>query len=481
MSGPSNSEQLLLEYINFARANPLLIAASYGIGLNDNLPSGTIGSEAKPPITFSPELDYATSTHSQSMLDHSFIDYIDVDGSTTLDRITASGWYPASGAGLYTAGVMGFMDSSNSHRIGENLGTIQEHFEFLFNSAYRQAVLNTIYSEIGIGHITGLYTPSNSTTPIEASLLSIIFAEGGRDYITGVVINDTNFNQLYDIGEGIGNVTVTAYGTMGIYQTSTWDAGGYRLEVPSGSYTVRFTGGGLENMVTKQVTVSGQNVKLDVVNTVLPSAGNGASGPNISSGTSGADSMTISPRDDVLYGYGGVDTAHFDVSVDEVYINRLSNGATVSGEAVGENTLLGIERLVFTDGTLAIDTGVGENFGMAYRLYQAAFARTPDERGLLYWVDKIDHGWSLDDTARNFVTSAEFAGIYGNNPSNHDFVARLYQNVLGRDGEAAGIAYWVSELNAGNRDMGSVLAGFSESDENVTTIAQTIGLGYWYS
>jgi hypothetical protein len=69
-------------------------------------------------------------------------------------------------------------------------------------------------------------------------------------------------------------------------------------------------------------------------------------------------------------------------------------------------TLANVERLQFSDQTVALD--IGGNAGESYRLYQAAFNRTPDKVGLGYWIDAMDHGNSLMHVAGSFIDSAEF-------------------------------------------------------------------------
>ena len=139
------------------------------------------------------------------------------------------------------------------------------------------------------------------------------------------------------------------------------------------------------------------------------------------------------------------------------------------------------KRLVFTNGTMALDTGYNENTGQAYRIYQAAFARTPDTSGLSYWIESIDQGSSFYNVAWGFIGSDEFRSIYGANPTYNDFFERLYWNVLGQDGEAGVVAYWTDELYSGRKDAAEVLAGFSESSENVTNLAPVIEDGIWYT
>lgn len=153
----------------------------------------------------------------------------------------------------------------------------------------------------------------------------------------------------------------------------------------------------------------------------------------------------------------------------------LENGAVVVN---GYHRFINVERLEFADGNLAFDTdGIA---GQSYRIYQAAFDRTPDIAGLSFWIDAMDAGTALIDVASGFVASSEFQSVYGVNPTNSDFVTRLYLNVLGRDGETAGIDYWEGQLDAGV-SKAQVLVGFSESAENVTGVAAAIADGIWYA
>ncbi len=172
-------------------------------------------------------------------------------------------------------------------------------------------------------------------------------------------------------------------------------------------------------------------------------------------------------------GGGGVDVAAFAVARASATISR--QGSTTLVQSIeGNDELTRIERLQFLDQILAFDADGAT--GQGYRLYQAAFARTPDKGGLSFWVDRLDDGASLRDVARGFVTSAEFSSVYGLNATAEQFVARFYQNVLARPGEAAGIAYWTGELARGV-SVADVLVSFSESAENVDRLAPVIGQG----
>ena len=120
--------------------------------------------------------------------------------------------------------------------------------------------------------------------------------------------------------------------------------------------------------------------------------------------------------------------------------------------------------------------------GPIVRLYTAYFKRLPDYEGLMYWYDRMHPssgaGLNLVQVSEGFAQSIEFANTYGN-LDNAGFVTRVYQNVLGRDPEAEGYAYWMGRLNSG-MSRGEVMVGFSESIENQQASAnsQLVTLAY---
>ncbi len=98
------------------------------------------------------------------------------------------------------------------------------------------------------------------------------------------------------------------------------------------------------------------------------------------------------------------------------------------------------------------------------RLYTAYYLRIPDRGGLEYWVGQRLGGRSLVSISAFFARSGEFVELYGTK-TNREFVELIYENILGRPGEPAGVTYWTGEINAGRRGRGEVMVGFSESGE----------------
>ncbi|HWJ62026.1 MAG TPA: DUF4214 domain-containing protein [Acidimicrobiales bacterium] len=100
------------------------------------------------------------------------------------------------------------------------------------------------------------------------------------------------------------------------------------------------------------------------------------------------------------------------------------------------------------------------------RLFYAYFGRKPDPSGLNYWLTKRRSGTKLDTISSTFAGSNEFKTKYGN-LSNNAFVRLVYQNVLGRAGDAGGISFWTKQLDLKKKSRGQVMTGFSESNEHL--------------
>lgn len=199
-------------------------------------------------------------------------------------------------------------------------------------------------------------------------------------------------------------------------------------------------------------------------------------------GGTGNDTFLYTVGDDVFYGQDGVDRAEFNFNRMMATITPSDRDSfriqVSSSDAIIMTT--SIERLSFLGHQIvAFDIGAGEHAGEAFRMYQAAFNRTPDANGLAAWINYLDQGGTELKMAEQFIGSDEFQFTYGN-LNNTAFVKLLYNNVLHRDGESTGVRAWVDALNNG-KPRAEVLFGFSESHENIANIAPLIKNGISYT
>lgn len=117
--------------------------------------------------------------------------------------------------------------------------------------------------------------------------------------------------------------------------------------------------------------------------------------------------------------------------------------------------------------------------GAVARLYFAAFDRFPDSGGLVHWGTARQQGVPLIELARAFAASPEFTERYGG-VADQAFVERLYRNILGREGDPEGVAYWTQQLTAGDLDRTGVLYEFSESPEHRILTGEEVAVSAAY-
>ena len=77
-----------------------------------------------------------------------------------------------------------------------------------------------------------------------------------------------------------------------------------------------------------------------------------------------------------------------------------------------------------------------------------------------------------------FSQSPEFKTLFGDNPTNQEYVNKLYENILDRTPDITGSAFWVDQLSK-NMPRETVLVGFALSDENLKGTEKYTKDGFW--
>lgn len=211
----------------------------------------------------------------------------------------------------------------------------------------------------------------------------------------------------------------------------------------------------------------------------------GGDGNDFLDGGSGADLLVGGSGNDVVYGGNGKDWAEQSGSISSFQRSLSADGSLrLERNATAEvDTFSNVERIKFDDGIIAFDfsglAGPNTLAGVAYRIYQAAFDRTPDIGGLSFWTKWLDDGKTDPfNMAGRFIDSNEFRALYSSStPANGDFLTKVYQNVLDRLPDQGGYDFWVSRLNNNTFSQAEVLARFSDSDENRSNVAPSIATG----
>lgn len=239
----------------------------------------------------------------------------------------------------------------------------------------------------------------------------------------------------------------------------------------------------------------------------LDNALEGGAGDDTLDGGAGFDTLIGGPGDDTLLpgadggrlaGGPGQDIAIFDIVDDIPSIAFSPDGTIVTAGAGGRVTLDGVETIVFE-----FPDGAGERFNAALfddvgqvapddlrtvtEMYVAYFDRAPDALGLAYWASRLHEGLSLDAIAELFFEQTEARALFSDPLDTAALVDAAYRNVLERDPDAPGRAFWIDALETGDVSKGSFMRALidgaktnpdSAADARTLEHKGAIGLAY---
>lgn len=284
---------------------------------------------------------------------------------------------------------------------------------------------------------------------------SIIFCNDAGNVITGGVGDDDVF-----LGKGSDTVNGGGGSDSAVFDLAFAD------------YTVAGT--------TTALTVTGEGT--DILNRVSTLKFSDrtiemSSFSALHGGGAGADAFTAGVGSELFSGGAGTDTIAYNSARGNFTVSGADGAFSVSDKtgAGGVDLVGGVERLLFSDGSgVALD--VGGFAGQTYRMYQAAFNRTPDKGGVGFWLNELDKGLSLVNMAQFFLDSPESVKTYGS-LNNTQFVTLMYANVLHRLPDAQGLEFYLDGFADGSSTRAMVLRGFSESPENQAAVIGSITNG----
>ncbi len=96
------------------------------------------------------------------------------------------------------------------------------------------------------------------------------------------------------------------------------------------------------------------------------------------------------------------------------------------------------------------------------RLYQGLLHRQPDEAGMDFWLHRLTDGATVQDILEGFLGSPEYLAL---NKSPSDTILDFYQGLLGRQAEDAGYQHWMEQYHSG-MTLGEIgTHGFLDSPE----------------
>lgn len=208
------------------------------------------------PLAFDNDLSESAEGHTNWMLATDTFSHTGSGGSSPTQRIKAAG-YTLSGSWATGENVAWATTRSPA---GYNDEVLLLHNNLMNSSGHRANLLNANFREVGLGFEVGDYRGRSSAFVTEN------FAKTGSDlFLTGVAFDDKDGDRFYDPGEGLSGITITAKNSSGAtFTVNSASAGGYDLALKPGTYTVTFSGSGIQTS-TQNVTIGTKNVKLDLV------------------------------------------------------------------------------------------------------------------------------------------------------------------------------------------------------------------------
>jgi Ca2+-binding RTX toxin-like protein len=168
-------------------------------------------------------------------------------------------------------------------------------------------------------------------------------------------------------------------------------------------------------------------------------------------GRAGRDTLIGSGGNDQLLGGDGLDTAVYAGPRSRFDVGTRAATVTDRTGTEGSDTLQGVERLRFTDGSLAFDLDGAA--GTVARLLGAVFGREAVGNATFAGI-----GLRLADQGLSSAALAALAlqARWGDNVPADTVVHGLYRNLLGIDAPASDLAYWRGTLERGEQTPASL-------------------------
>ncbi|GAB6192614.1 NHL domain-containing protein [Desulfocastanea catecholica] len=252
---PTPEEQVHLEAINRARANPPLEAARLNIDLNEGPPDTFISDKPLAPLKFNEKLIKAARGHSQDMVNNHYFAHEGSDGSSPAQRCLAEGYVGGTGENIAAAMASTPIDSHQT--------SLDLHDDLFLDIDYpgrghRINILGENWTEVGVGYLH----ESIQTDFPHGGVVTCNFGDNkDEEYVLlGVVYEDVDSDQFYDSGEGVAHALIRDL-TSGAMAYSA-SAGGYSLSLADGQHTIQVT---LPDgrTLSRQILMAGANSKHD--------------------------------------------------------------------------------------------------------------------------------------------------------------------------------------------------------------------------
>jgi len=199
----------------------------------------------------------------------------------------------------------------------------------------------------------------------------------------------------------------------------------------------------------------------------------GFAGDDTIIGGPGTDRLEGEAGSDILIGGTGIDTATYAGGSEGYALEIAAGSGSVRDKAapVDVDVLQQIERIYFSGDAPALAEEVayelGDLTGIAaltpdeivalVEMYVAYFDRAPDAFGLHFWGSALAGGATMQEIATLFFQQEETRAAFPDPEDSAALVDTAYRNVLEREADAVGRAWWIDALDSGAVSRGAFM------------------------
>ena len=169
---------------------------------------------------------------------------------------------------------------------------------------------------------------------------------------------------------------------------------------------------------------------------------------------------------------------------------------TESGQSWDTTFEVSLSTLLSAGDTITVDNaGTAGNAGNSVndsitKLYIGYYDRAPDPAGETYWAGQLQGGMSLSAIAQSYSVQTESTALYqflaspntASTAAVQAFLVAVYANLFNRAPDAAGEAYWVSQIQTGASMVGgaiiNIISGATSND--LLTINNKVTVSDYY-
>jgi uncharacterized protein YkwD len=249
---PSASEQALIYLINRARHDPPAYGKALGLDLSAIAPA--------PPLAMNHALTASARFRASDMAKRNYFDHVDPDG-------VGPNWHALESGYLLGRNYdRGNRAANNIESINAGADAPDRVLAQLIidrgdpNGGHRSHLLGADkYSALARDIGVGLARAAPGSRYRAYTAIHLARTDERVVFITGVVYRDRNSNRIYDAGEGLKGIAVSA----GDANTTTTATGGFAIPTRPGTMQVVCEKGTFGGRATAEVQVSDNNVHVE--------------------------------------------------------------------------------------------------------------------------------------------------------------------------------------------------------------------------